>query len=481
VLRVLLGLSAFGLAGTLVCAAGWFLAARGGMSLEDLGPDERQALLESLLHESPGVFAAAWYDPPIGYTLRPQHRVSAWDDDFTANELGYRSGPPTKAPEVFRVVFLGDSWTFGMGVRREESFPHQLATLANARRRNGREIEAWSLALPGYNTFNELAALDFFFERLQPDAVVVCPTMNDVDSSGHVLPNGSLTRIGVVRDGFGNDHSLVYRSQLVDSFQFKQRWLAAFRAVKEIEERLRARRIPLLVYFTATWDPSFAHWLVAESRLAAPYVITPGELTGLRWRNPPPFRHGTPAANRLYAGMVYQGLARLLRWPALEPSAEDVEVPVYSPASAPALAGPARKLLRRASARVPEAYQPSPEAALQCVGPMDCATGLMGRATTILVRRRPEATRLVISLLPLPDAASLYPLTVTAAVASPSGGSRASAEVRGGAVPHRLSVPIPADLEADAVLDVALRAARVVTAPGLLSARSMTVVEITQE
>lgn len=471
-----------------VCAVGWYLAAHRRVAAESLSAEERQSLVQEMLTASPGAFVPALFEPAVGYTLRPGQEIQAWGDTFKSNELGYRTGPARKRNRAFRVVFLGDSWTFGMGVKEPESFPYQVEALARQLGAGGkRRIEVRNLGLPGYDTPNELAALDFFFDRLRPDAVVICPTANDADSAGNILPNGSLTREGVERDGYGADHSVVFRMHLPDSFLYRSRWRAAFAGIHGLEERLRQRGVPLLVYFAASWDEPFAHALVQESGLTSPYVVTPAPLASPRWRNPPPWRHGTPAANRLYARMVYRGLAELLGWPALPPAGDGSDVPVWRRPPPGDWSARVEALMAKATSRIPEAYvpgaqSPGSQSDIQCIGPMDCTTGLTGKATTILVRRRPGALRVAVSLRRLPDAFSLYPLPVRVSIPSPSGGTEAAATLAAdGPDVQRVVVEIPPDLRAGAALDVQVRAARAVSAPGVLAPRSLFVAAIEQE
>ena len=485
--RAFAALAAALLAIALVCAWGWFRAARARTSLDALSPEERQALAQKMLAASPGAFVPALFEPAIGYTLRPEARITAWGDTFDTNEAGYRTGslPGRRGGhgpgDPFRVVFLGDSWTFGMGIREAESFPSRFAELANRLGAGrGRTVEPFDLGLPGYNTLNEIAALDFFYDRLQPDAVVICPTSNDADSTPNVLPNGSLTTLGIERDGFGADHPLTF-PRLVDSFQFRSRWRRDFDAIRRLESRLRARGVPLLIYFAATWDEPFAHALVQESGVTAPYVITPRRLASPRWRNPAPFFHGTPAANRLYAHMVYRGMADLLGWPAPPPPEEpDAAVAVHRHPPADS-SEQARQLLADATAQIPERYLPGPDAGPVCIGPMDCATGLAGKATTVLVRRRAGATRIEVALQRLAGAPSLLPLPVRVSIPSPGGGTEARAVLAADSPdPLIVRVPIPADLPAGAALDVTVRAERAVSAPAVLAPRSLAIAKIEQ-
>jgi hypothetical protein len=482
--RAFAALASAGFATALVCAWGWYRAARERTDLSSLSPEERQELTREMLAVSPGAFVQALFEPAVGYTLRPKGKITAWGDTFQANEIGYRTGPlPGRrgGRKAFRIVFLGDSWTFGMGVREPESFPARVAELANRLgAADGRTVEAFNLGLPGYNTLNEIAALDFFWDRLRPDAVVICPTANDADSTANVLPNGSLTLMGIERDGFGSDHPLVF-PRLADSFEFRSRWRRDFDAIHSLEERLRVRGVPLLVYFAATWDEPFAHALVQGSGVTSPYVITPRRLASPRWRNPPPFFHGTPEANRLYAHMVYRGLAGILGWPAPPlPEEKDAQVPVHRHPPAGAVDA-ARELLAKETAKIPESYVPGRPVPFQCTGPMDCRTGLAGKATTILVRRRPGATAVEVTLRRLPNAPSILPLPVRVSIPWESNGTEARAVLtEGGPDPLIVSIPIPPGVPAGAALDVTIRAARVVSAPAVVAPRSLFIAGIEQ-
>ena len=178
----------------------------------------------------------------MGYTLAPNAQVRAWRDSFVTNELGYRTGPVVKEPGTFRVLFVGDSWTFGMGVTETESYPKVFERLAASHAGLERKVEAWSLALPGYNTLNELAALWFYFDRLEPDLVVVSPTRNDNHSTRVVLPGGSLASELAEPDLFGEPHTITYRSPSVASHRFES---GCANFLLETERVSRASSTPL--------------------------------------------------------------------------------------------------------------------------------------------------------------------------------------------------------------------------------------------
>ncbi|HVS02502.1 MAG TPA: SGNH/GDSL hydrolase family protein [Thermoanaerobaculia bacterium] len=483
--RLLAAVAALAIAATAVLGLLLLQERRRPPALEGLTADQRQALARSLRSQSPGIYAWAWYAPAIGYTLHPGQPLSAWADTFTPNELGYRSGPVAKPPGTLRAVFVGDSWTFGMGVREEQAFPRRFAALAGRWAGAARPVEAWTLALPGYNTLNEVAALEYFFDRLQPDVVVLCPTPNDTTSSARVLPDGSLTYQGIERDDFGHDQAVFYRTRAVDSFRSRQRWQIAFAAVRRLEQRLEARGVPLLLFFTGTWFAPWAHWQVAGNGIDAPYVVTPAELSVGEWRNPPPVKHPTPAAHDLYARIVYAGVAEQLGWPALPAEARaglgDEQLRVHRrSAAAEDWQAASEHYLRQNSRRyLAETFTASAEAWPQTVGLIDAPDGAFGRAAAVLVRRAAGVEALRVVLAPAERDSFLYPLQLVVRIPSPAGGSRRQLTVASGDREEiTVEIPLPPDIPVGAAVDVELRVDRAVAGPGAPLPRSLRLLRI---
>jgi len=134
------------------------------------------------------------------------------------NEHGLR-GPSFSAraaPGVQRILALGDSVTFGMGLPVEEAFPALLARDLGAR------YEVLNAGVEGYNTEAELAFLRQRGLALGPEAVVVGFNLNDYDYVPVLGPLGILTRDPAAR---------VPRRSLanVSEFYFLLRWLVATR------------------------------------------------------------------------------------------------------------------------------------------------------------------------------------------------------------------------------------------------------------
>ncbi len=477
--NLLLAVAVAGLAGTLFFAAAWYRADSAAVRLADLSVEQRQALIAGAQAVLPGVHVNAWFEPRIGYTLKPSEEIEMSFDTFVANELGYRTGPAAKAPGTFRVVFVGDSWTFGHGVGQDDSLPAAFERLA--RRHADPEVEAWNLALPGYNAVNQLAAFWFFVEQLRPDAVVVCPGTNDNDSGFSVLPSGSLTRLGKLADELGDRHPVSYVNIGVDSYRYRERWRQVFRRYRATETRLRDLGIPLMYFFIAQWDEGVVHHLAGEGGLEAPYLVNPEAFRTGRWFDVET-KHATAAANEVYGRFVYQGLARILGWPTLPPLTEVPALELFERPPAGDWAAHTASVLAGYTERfIEESFKPPQVTPKECVGPMSCQTGRMGRATTVLVRRRAGATRLAIELDRLPEARYLYPLDVTVSIPSPNGGSRVRTTVPAGGDAHLFSVEIPPDLPAGTALDVVFEAERVTEAAEGGVAGSVLIRRIEQE
>jgi GDSL-like Lipase/Acylhydrolase family len=118
----------------------------------------------------------------IVYELRPGGRGRFLGKPVAINSLGMRDGERAlaKGPETFRIVGLGDSHMFGWGVRQDETFLALLEKNLNAHS-SGRKFEVWNLAVPGYNSVQEVEAFAAKVKAIAPDLVIVNWVGNDMD------------------------------------------------------------------------------------------------------------------------------------------------------------------------------------------------------------------------------------------------------------------------------------------------------------
>jgi len=155
----------------------------------------------------------------------------------TTNSFGLRGPEPgEKTSEIFRILSLGESSTFGWKLGEHQTYTFLLAqALAEI---DGRSVQAVNAGVPAYISVQGLLFLESEGPALQPDAVLVYFGANDFtpisfrtnrsgdpDQSGaltdralyaqrqkpHVrlahllLTHSNLFRIGVLRDGVGSE------------------------------------------------------------------------------------------------------------------------------------------------------------------------------------------------------------------------------------------------------------------------------------
>ena len=120
-------------------------------------------------------------DPRVLFEPRPSFSGFSEGVWLTTNSRGLRERelPLAKAAGTRRVVFLGDSVTFGAGVRDDEPFPRLLEAGVNGSADVG-PIETVNTGVVGYNTVQELARLEQAGLAYQPDVVVLTFVVNDL-------------------------------------------------------------------------------------------------------------------------------------------------------------------------------------------------------------------------------------------------------------------------------------------------------------
>jgi hypothetical protein len=125
------------------------------------------------------------HDDPTGWLTAPHLRIPIDVKNpplhFTANtdSFGLRgdADTPPKAPGEYRILVLGDSFTWGIGVESAETFPAAL----ERRLREGarRPITVVNGGMPSYGTVQELAFYRAYAARFEADMVVLAYYLND--------------------------------------------------------------------------------------------------------------------------------------------------------------------------------------------------------------------------------------------------------------------------------------------------------------
>jgi lysophospholipase L1-like esterase len=98
------------------------------------------------------------------------------------NSLGYRSDEfaAAKPDDVFRIVALGGSSTYDVGIEdNEKTFTAQLEKLLTEEY-GYQNVEVINAGVPGYNTWEILVNLEFRVLDLDPDLIIIYENTNDV-------------------------------------------------------------------------------------------------------------------------------------------------------------------------------------------------------------------------------------------------------------------------------------------------------------
>ena len=102
------------------------------------------------------------------------------------NSVGYRTAEyaAARAPATIRIACIGDSWTFGMNVNQDETYPSRLAARLHEAR-PGLRFEVLNFGVLGYSSFQGLQVLKTRVLDLNPDILAIGFGMNDSEVAGY--------------------------------------------------------------------------------------------------------------------------------------------------------------------------------------------------------------------------------------------------------------------------------------------------------
>lgn len=135
----------------------------------------------------PGIEGLCKYDELLGWRGKPNRRIKTFsvEVDYNYNSRGWRDKEYTykKPLGVKRIVVLGDSFTFGLRVEHENTFPKVLE------QKLGDKYQVLSLGMTGYGTDQEFISLYREGLNYEPDVVILAFFMNDVYDNGTIAAN----------------------------------------------------------------------------------------------------------------------------------------------------------------------------------------------------------------------------------------------------------------------------------------------------
>jgi len=146
----------------------------------------------------------------IPFVLKPNLKdVRAQSNTpINTDDLGLRSLVPgarlkPKQPDEYRIVFLGDSFTFGQGVGNHETFP-QMVENGLAALQSQYKVQVFNFAVSAYNVKTMTDTFRYRAVGLKPDLAIMCVIYDDfdtnrtgvVDKYGYIVNQQSTSLVG---------------------------------------------------------------------------------------------------------------------------------------------------------------------------------------------------------------------------------------------------------------------------------------------
>ncbi|HEU5182310.1 MAG TPA: SGNH/GDSL hydrolase family protein [Candidatus Polarisedimenticolia bacterium] len=119
--------------------------------------------------------------PGLAYEMRPGRDGEFEGMRVRTNHLGMRGAEPEPdATAVYRIVALGDSFTFGFGVEERDTFVSLLQDRLGERPApGGKKVEVLNLGVVGYASRDEAVVMKVKALPLRPQGVIIAYILND--------------------------------------------------------------------------------------------------------------------------------------------------------------------------------------------------------------------------------------------------------------------------------------------------------------
>lgn len=186
-----------------VSAAVTLLAVEGALSLftnrslkpqtpfEDQLRAVENALQQRAAQETGGHAYTHHPDPYVAFVLRPGERENYEGAPVKINELGVRKRTgPLPTDEAMRIVVVGDSVAFGLGLEEGDTIAAQLERIL--RDASASPVVCETVAVPGWNHRNAVHFLLDHFGSFEPDVVIYIPVHNDLADTFQVTDTGRI-------------------------------------------------------------------------------------------------------------------------------------------------------------------------------------------------------------------------------------------------------------------------------------------------
>jgi len=268
-------------------------------------------------------------EEPIGYRNQPGLRGRYYGAKVEINSLGLRDRelPPAPDPGEFRILVMGDSGPFGIGVEFEDTLSQALERLATEHGRKDRRYRTVNMGVISYNSEQELIQLRTLGLRLHPDAAILFFADNDIEPKKWVFEKRSSRVADLAQRSAAIGLIFVLKREVMGRLAGKQEktgagryreenpgWKSCADSLAEIHRICARRKIPFVVFAHRSSSGSNEALRALGEREGFPVEIL-ADLWAREdrskyvnsWLDGHPNRMGT----RLYASRIHRALVEL--------------------------------------------------------------------------------------------------------------------------------------------------------------------------
>ncbi len=217
-----------------------------------------------IFHPQPCYRDLIYPSEKTGFTLQPDVRGRAtnhfgeFDTPLEANHEGFRdqNHPLIKPADVFRIAFLGDSFTMAEQVEEQETFVRRVeAYLRACGESRLKRVECMNFGINGYDTQQEALCYENFVRPYKPDMVVLVMYPHN-DFSGNLfytsdtkfgrpyfrLENGQLRKIEADKAVLWDNYQKAQRQHRIHWYNSLQIYNFQKEMLHAIRDRFRKKR-----------------------------------------------------------------------------------------------------------------------------------------------------------------------------------------------------------------------------------------------
>lgn len=235
-------------------------------------------------------------DPYLPYKPQPFSKLSGksaeFDFEYVHNSLGFRDVEHLhKKPEgTFRILGLGDSFTYGVGAAFEETYLYKLEEMLNNREGEHPTVEIIKAGIPRFFPESERLLLEHYGLDFKPDLILIGFLPNDiidtslgidavrVSGSGYLIRTGEFGEIA----SWLYIHSYVFRivfhqyilltqgttntsnqSSKIDQLKAEEKIAAEYTRMIELANQIGARIVLIHIPQQGPWDDN-AHGVASK-------------------------------------------------------------------------------------------------------------------------------------------------------------------------------------------------------------------------